>query len=173
MKKNPISKGPINNPLKPPTPKTPKPKDFKNYEKALEKLDNAIIKAINVFVDGLHDEDKWYRYNCASVILRKVVPDRKIKEIVGDRDRPISFEFRDMTDAMEKAIEALDDMDIEMIQRDKNASTRVFEPVPTGERDQEKEMEEKEGTFVPSGRAEDGDRRDQGNESLGSSEAGL
>lgn len=170
-KKNPISKGPVG--AKPPAPKVPKPKDFKNYEKALGRLDGAVMDAIQVFVDGLKSDDPYYRYNCAAVILRKVVPDRKVKEIVGNRDRPISFEFTDMREAMENAIDALDEMDIEMIQKGSDASRTVFEPLSRGETGTEKEMEEKEGTFVSATGAEIKDRGNQGNEGSGASETGF
>jgi hypothetical protein len=61
----------------------------------------------------MRSADPWYRFNCASVILRKVVPDRKIKVIEGNPERPIGIEFTDRREAVLSALDLLDDMDID------------------------------------------------------------
>ena len=125
MSKNPIEDGPVGDKL--PTPKPPKPHEFTRYEKAIELIDNNVETAIQVFIDGLNDDDKWYRYNCASVLLRKVIPDRKIKEIVGDSKRPISIQF-DRREVVLNLVQLLDDMDLNTIkQKAEDGNGRIFE----------------------------------------------
>lgn len=85
--------------------RTPKALMFKNYPQAIAKLDEGILPAIQVLIDGLkattnvyskdgtlveaNVPDKWYRMNCAVQLLKKAIPDKKIKEITGAEGGPI------------------------------------------------------------------------------------
>ena len=172
--KNPSLTGPIGNKPPVPKPKTPKPADFRNYEKALKLLDDSVEDAIDVFRKGLKDTDKWYRFNCASVILRKVVPDRKIKEVVGDKNRPISIEFTDRREAIIATIDMLDDMDLDdLLKKAGNGSNRILEAEYRAEGEKTGEMEAAEGSLRHDRGTENETVQRQGDESLDSSEAGL
>ena len=50
---------------------------LKNQEKALKLLDDHIEDAIQVLIDGLKDTDKWFKFNCACTLIKKVLPDKK------------------------------------------------------------------------------------------------
>lgn len=76
----------------------PKHKQLQNYDKVLKILDDNAEKIINTLVKGLDAEkviydkngqyvdtvpDNYYRFNCATVLLKKILPDKKTKEITG------------------------------------------------------------------------------------------
>lgn len=83
--------------------RTPKALQFKNYPKAIKLLDDNVEEALNVLIDGLRsthmvqrgennwveEPDKWFRYNCAIQLLKKAIPDKKIKEITGPEGGPV------------------------------------------------------------------------------------
>jgi hypothetical protein len=75
-----------------------KSRQLKNYDIALKLLDDNIEKALNVLISGLEATkdlytkdgqfiatvpDNYYRFNCATVLVKKVLPDKKTKEITG------------------------------------------------------------------------------------------
>ena len=51
-------------------------KKLSNYDKSLGLLNDNIIPALKVLVDGLKDEDKRYRFDCAELLLKKALPDQ-------------------------------------------------------------------------------------------------
>ncbi len=48
-----------------------------NYNEAMSLLNKAVLPALQVLIDGLDDSNKYYRYKCAELLLKKSIPDKK------------------------------------------------------------------------------------------------
>lgn len=72
-----------------------------NYNKALKILDDHIEDALYVLIEGLSDKNKYYRFKCAELMLKKSLPDKKATEHTGKNGGPI-----EVTDVSAKQIEA-------------------------------------------------------------------
>jgi hypothetical protein len=103
--------------------RTPKALQLKNYEKALNLLDNNIEKALNVLIDGLDDDDKYYKFNCACVLIKKVLPDKKSKEISTPNNKPISLEIVDRRKIIHDIARALDETDFDELKKQSEKGT--------------------------------------------------
>lgn len=125
--------------------RTPKALMFKNYPQAIAKLDEGIIPAIQVLLDGLKATtniyskdgtlveadvpDKWYRMNCAVQLLKKAIPDKKIKEITGAEGGPIEVNINNKRENVLAIINYLDNMSLEELrQRAEDGDIQVSEP---------------------------------------------
>jgi hypothetical protein len=113
--------------------RTPKALQFKNYPKAIALLDEAIEPAIKVLIEGLsattnvYDKkgelieadvpDKWYRMNCAVQLLKKAIPDKKIKEITGAEGGPIEVNVN-KREAVLGVLQILESKTLEELQRE-------------------------------------------------------
>ena len=75
MSKNIMAKGPGGG--LPGSGRTPKALQMQNYKKVIKLLDDSAEDAIKVLIDGLEDDDKYYRFNCACVLLKKIIADKK------------------------------------------------------------------------------------------------
>jgi hypothetical protein len=97
----------------------PRSLQLKNYDKALNLLDNNIEEALNVLINGLRDDDKYFRFNCACVLIKKVLPDKKSKEISTPNNKPISLEITDKRKLVDNIVKIIDGMSLEDV---KNAT---------------------------------------------------
>lgn len=117
----------------------PKAKQLQNYDKALKLLDDNIEKALGVLIDGLEATrdvyskdgktliregipDYYYRFNCACVLIKKVLPDKKSKEVTGPGGTELPpTTVIDNRKVMFNFVDALDKMDIDDIKEVKNS----------------------------------------------------
>jgi hypothetical protein len=110
-------------------------------EKALNRVHEILEEAIDVLVDGMGDEDPYVRIRCAEDIIRKVLPDRKVKEITGDGGGPVRVETIDKRAAIVGIVAVLDGMGFEELrQRVENGSKRIFDIDTTAEVCEETEV---------------------------------
>ncbi|MCP4648797.1 MAG: hypothetical protein GY853_01775 [PVC group bacterium] len=110
----------------------PKSKQLKNYDKALKILDDNIEKALGVLVDGLEATkdiynksgeiiaedvpDNYYRFNCACVLIKKVLPDKKAKEITGPGGAPLlPTTVIDRRKVVMNIVRKLDELDLDEV----------------------------------------------------------
>lgn len=61
-----------------------------NYERAMSLLDSSVIDAIQVLIEGLDDSNKYYRFKCAELLLKKTVPDKKLIGVGVGKDIPVN-----------------------------------------------------------------------------------
>jgi len=109
--------------------KGPLAQQYKNTGKAISLLDDAVVQAIEVLVAGLSDDDKYYRFNCACTILKKVVPDKKRKEISGPNGNPIDIDIVDKRQAVNSVVSILDEISIDELKaKASDGSFRLLEP---------------------------------------------
>ena len=52
-----------------------------NYKNGIRMLDDNIEDALQVLIDWLSDEDKFFRLKCAELLLKKTIPDKKTLDI--------------------------------------------------------------------------------------------
>lgn len=127
--------------------RTPKALQMKNYEKAIKMLDDNVEEILGVLIDGLHDPDKYYRFNCAAVLLKKIIPDKKIKQVVGEGGGPVKFEITDKRANILEIVGVLDSMGMdEMKRRFDDAGERIFDAEYRTEEGEEEEVADGTGT---------------------------
>jgi hypothetical protein len=114
--------------------RTPKALQLQNYEKGLKLLDDNIEAALNVLIDGLTATktiynkegnivekdvpDNYFRFNCACVLVKKVFPDKKSKEISGPGGQPLPpSTVIDRRKVTMNVINVLDELDIDDIKK--------------------------------------------------------
>jgi hypothetical protein len=121
---------------------------LKNTEKALQIVYENIEKALDVIIKGLSSRDLWYRYNCATFLIKKVLPDKKIREISGPDGGPIKVEEKiDKREQILDMIVVLDSISIdELRRRSENGSKGIFEAEFKTEERSSEEMEREEET---------------------------
>lgn len=143
--------------------RTPKALQFKNYPKAIALLDDAIEPALKVLIEGLSattflttkdgkivlDEegkqveipDKWYRLNCAVQLLKKAIPDKKIKEITGPEGGPIEVNIS-KREAVIGILRIIEDKSLEELRREiEDGSFKLSEPDKRAEIETQTTME--------------------------------
>ena len=130
-------------------PKEIKELKLKNQQKALEMLDDHIEEALQVLIDGLKsttpkydkdgnviDEvpDKWFRYTCATTLIKKVLPDKKSFVGATPTEQKV-LNYIDKRTEVFNIVNLLDELGFEDLrQRTQDGSFRLLEPVTTGER---------------------------------------
>lgn len=111
----------------------PKSKQLQNYDKVLKILDDNAERIIKTLIDGLDAEkevydkngnhiatvpDNYYRFNCATVLLKKILPDKKSKEITGPGGKELPpttvIDNRRVTMTI---VDRLDEMDFDEIKQ--------------------------------------------------------
>lgn len=100
----------------------PKALQLKNYEKALKFLDDTVEEALQVIKDDLHHPDAYVRIRCAELILRKYIPDKKIKEISGKDGGPIELTNVNKHQLTMEILDSLDSMEIDEIKEQVKAN---------------------------------------------------
>ena len=96
--------------------RTPKALQLKNYEKVLKKLDDNIDDVMDTLLNLLHHEDPYVQIRVAELLLKKYLPDKKIKEITGAGGGPVQINQNiDIRSATLQAVAVLDSMGLEQI----------------------------------------------------------
>jgi hypothetical protein len=91
-------------PVKP--PKDPDLK-LKNYQLVIEKLDGCVEQAMDTIIGLLDDKDPYVRLRSAELIIKKYLPDKKIKEITGPEGGPVQINI-DKREAILQVVGQLD-----------------------------------------------------------------
>jgi hypothetical protein len=151
--------------------RTPKALMFKNYPQAIKMLDEGLLDAIQVLKDGLkattnvyskdgtlveeNVPDKWFRYNCAIQLLKKAIPDKKIKEITGPEGGPVEVNIN-KREAVLSILQIIEDKPLEELRREiEDGSFQLSQSDRRREIEAEEEMEgeaKEERTRIRSGR---------------------
>lgn len=114
---------------------------IENKEKALRLIDGSIEKAIQVLINGLDDADKYYRFNCACTLLKKVLPDKKSGKDSDDEERGKSNQQTDKRTLVFNVINLLDEIGFEELrQRTQDGSFRLLETHARRERKEKDEI---------------------------------
>lgn len=122
--------------------RTPKALQLKNYSKILRLLDDSAEDALKVLTDGLSDENPWVRIRCAETILKKYIPDKKIKELTGPGGGPVQIANIDQREAVINIINILDELDLDDVKKKaKDGSIRLLETDEGREREAEGPVE--------------------------------
>jgi len=125
--------------------RTPKALQLKNYSKALKLLDDNIEEALGVIIKGLHSTDKYFKFRCAELLIRKVLPDKKSKEITGEGGGPVRVETTDKRALVLGIVGMLDQMGFEELrQRVEDGTQRILEVDARAETEETERVEEKE-----------------------------
>lgn len=147
-KKSAIIKGPGGG--LPGAGRTPKAMQLKNYSVVLNLLDDSVEEAFDVIKEGLKDENVWVRIRCAEMILKKYLPDKKIKEIGGIGGGPIEVTNIDRRAAVITMVNILDEIGIEELkEKASDGDFRLFEDDAGAEGEKEEEMGKEKGTDSP------------------------
>ena len=106
-----------------------KAQQLKNYKKALASLDDHIMEALDNLYELMYDDDKYVRLRAIEIVIKKVIPDKKIKEIVGADGGPVQINQNiDVRALVLDAVEALDSIDLKELQeRSISGSTKILE----------------------------------------------
>lgn len=75
-------------------------KKLSSYESAINLLDESILNTLQVLIDGLNDDDKWYRKSCAESLLKKTIPDKKRDDGKDKKVAPIILIKSDIQEAV-------------------------------------------------------------------------
>jgi len=99
---------------------------LKNQQKALASLDDHVMEALDGLYDLMRDEDKYIRLRAIEIVLKKVIPEKKIKEITGANGEPIQVQQNiDVRQIVLHAAAELDNIDIdELIEASRNGSIK-------------------------------------------------
>jgi hypothetical protein len=130
--------------------RTPKALQMQNYKKVIKLLDDNAEEAINVLIDGLTDDDKYYRFNCACVLLKKIIPDKKPPKESGiDIDiENFNVNINNIDNRRADILNMVDMLDSmgfdEMKKRLDNGSERVFNAEFRTEEGEEETMDDRE-----------------------------
>jgi hypothetical protein len=135
-------------------------------EEALQLVHNSLADAVAVLIDGLDDEDPYIRIRCAEDILRKVLPDKKTKEVTGKGGGPIEIEETDKRAAVLTIVGVLDELGFDELRERASGSQRIFEA--------EFKTEDKEKRRIPeTEKADQGRERSGSDQSPGESSEGI
>lgn len=120
---------------------------LKNSDRAWEMLDENILNALQVVIDGLTSPDRYFKFRCAELLIRKVLPDKKEKQESPERSNSIHFNITDKRSAVLTIVNMLDEMSMDDIKKQvEDGSTKVFEPNPGPEGTEEAGLEEQTET---------------------------
>jgi len=102
--------------------------ELKNQQKALESLDDHVMEALDGLYKLMQDEDKYVRLRAIEIVLKKVIPEKKIKQIVGADGGPVKVEQKlDIRSMIMTAAAELDTIDLEeLTEASRNGSIKVF-----------------------------------------------
>ncbi len=78
----------------------PRHQRLTNYDAAMNILDDSIVDALGVLVNGLTDDDKYYRKACAELLLKKSIADKKQNELTGPGGGAIQIAPEDLEAAV-------------------------------------------------------------------------
>lgn len=109
---------------------------MKNQAKALESLDDHVMEALDGLYELMNDPDKYIRLRAIEIVLKKVIPEKKIKELVGPDGGPVQIQQNvDIRALVLDAAAALDGIDLESLREaSRNGTIRniTFDPGTEG-----------------------------------------
>jgi len=99
---------------------------MRNQQKALASLDEHVLEALDGLYELMRDDDKYVRLRAIEIVLKKVIPEKKIKEITGANGEPIQVNQNiDVRQIVLHAAAELDNIDIdELIEASRNGSIK-------------------------------------------------
>jgi len=106
-----------------------KAQKMKNYNLALKSLDDHVMEALDGLYELMRDDDKYVRLRAIEIVLKKVIPEKKIKEVVGADGGPIQVNNNiDIRALIFDAAAALDGIDLDDLrERSKNGSLKIID----------------------------------------------
>lgn len=109
--------------------RTPKALQLKRYEEVLKRLDDNIDHVLDTLFNLVDDPDPNIRMRVCEMILRKYLPDKKVKEVVGPDGGPVQIsQTTDTRVLVLNVVETLDELDIDQIKkRSEDGSFRFIE----------------------------------------------
>lgn len=112
--------------------RTPKALQLQKYEHVLKRLDGCIDDVMDELIGMIHDPDPNIRLRVCEMILKRYIPEKKVKEIVGADGGPVQVQQNvDMRTAVLTVVGVLDEMGLDEI-REKSAdeSFRILDINP-------------------------------------------
>ena len=98
--------------------RTPKALQLKKYEHVLKRLDGCIDDVMDQLIAMIHDPDANIRLRVCEMLLKRYIPEKKVKEIVGADGGPVQVnQFVDVRAAVLNVVEALDSVDYDELRR--------------------------------------------------------
>jgi hypothetical protein len=99
---------------------------LKNQQKALASLDDHVMEALDGLYELMRDDDKYVRLRAIEIVLKKVIPEKKIKELVGPDGGPVQIQNNiDVRQIVLHAAAELDNIDIdELIEASRNGNIK-------------------------------------------------
>jgi hypothetical protein len=96
--------------------RTPKALQLQKYEHVVKRLDDCIDDVMDELISMIHDPDANIRLRVCEMLLKRYIPEKKIKEVVGANGGAIQVNQNiDVRSAVLVAIEVLDEMGMEQI----------------------------------------------------------
>ncbi|MFW9871966.1 MAG: hypothetical protein ACFFG0_02615 [Candidatus Thorarchaeota archaeon] len=128
--------------------RTPKALQLKKYKKVLQLLDDSVEEAFQVLRDGLRNKDPYMRLRCAEIILKKYLPDKKVKELTGPGGGPIELSNNvDKRTQIINIVNILDEIESDDLKKKvENGNFRLLEDDSRGEESKEERVEEEKKT---------------------------
>ena len=108
----------------------PKALQLKRYDEVLKRLDDNIPHVLDRLFELVDDPDPNIRMRVCEMLLRKYLPDKKVKEVTGSNGGPIQVsQTTDVRMLVIAAAGALDGLDIDTIRRKAaDGNFRIIEP---------------------------------------------
>ena len=114
------------------------------YNRSMARLEENVDLALDRLFELVEDEDKYVALRAVEIILKKVVPERKIKEIVGPDGGPVQVNQNiDQRSMVFNVINHLDTFDYDELKRRAldGGNITVLEPYPGEEEPEEEGMD--------------------------------
>lgn len=101
---------------------------LQNQQKALASLDDHVMEALDGLYELMRDDDKYVRLRAIEIVLKKVIPEKKIKEITGANGEPIQVQNNiDIRQIVLHAAAELDNIDIdELIEASRSGNIKTI-----------------------------------------------
>jgi hypothetical protein len=108
-------------------------------QKAMESLDEHVMEALDGLYELMRDDDKYVRLRAIEIVLKKVIPEKKVKEIVGADGGPVQINQNvDIRALVLDAAVALDSIDVEeLLEASRNGSIKTININPGTEGSEE------------------------------------
>jgi hypothetical protein len=96
----------------------PKALQLQKYEHVLKRLDGCIDDVMDELIAMIHHPDPNIRLRVCEMLLKRYIPEKKVKEIVGADGGPVQVnQFVDVRAAVLNVVEALDSVDYDELRR--------------------------------------------------------
>jgi len=98
--------------------RTPKALQLQKYEHVIKRLDGCIDDVMDELIEMIHHPDPNIRLRVCEMLLKRYVPEKKVKEIVGAGGGPVQVNQNiDIHAQVASVVQALDSMGLEEIRR--------------------------------------------------------